>query len=412
MAGESAASDAGDGIGVAAAGDFAAGAVSDGSDSAEIGVVTAMRRTLGNSAAYGKRIPLTRHPRYNERLTNMRSITFLSVIVVLFAASVAPAEEIKIATYNVEVWNDSFAAHAATSQPIAKDPAGADLLRILRRENDEDNWEVAQTILDKNFDPDILVIQEGPDQSDLRFFNRRWMNDAYDTVQTLPSNTDRNQNLCVLMKKGFRILARKDQYHNEGDPGGGNSRGSRLFARGPVFLLVQSPGGKKFWVGTTHQKSKNPGIAPDASGKRPAENSPEVMAKKVEDSKWRNREAARTHQIIKEIEKAGPPDVILLGDMNDAVGMDDAEKQAGADSIATLVGPPADGLMLATQPLVDAKKFSFHNYDDTRYRELIDHVVVSKSMQPRIVEVKVVDDVPLARVASDHYPVMVKLKVD
>ena len=35
-----------------------------------------------------------------------------------------------------------------------------------------------------------------------------------------------------------------------------------------------------------------------------------------------------------------------------------------------------------------------------------------KSMQPRIVEVKVVDDVPFARVASDHSPVMVKLKVD
>ena len=45
-------------------------------------------------------------------------------------------------------------------------------------------------------------------------------------------------------------------------------------------------------------------------------------------------------------------------------------------------------------------------------RELIDHVIVTKSVQPRIVEVKVVDDVPFARVASDHYPVMLKLKLD
>src|SRR5688572_7926889 len=126
----------------------------------------------------------------------------LAAMLVLSLFPLARAEEIKIATYNVELWGDSFKAHEATSRPINKDPAGAELVRILRRENDEDNWEVAQTILDKNFDPDILVIQEGPDQADLRFFNKRWMNEAYETVQTLPSNTDRNQHLCVLMKKG------------------------------------------------------------------------------------------------------------------------------------------------------------------------------------------------------------------
>jgi hypothetical protein len=345
----------------------------------------------------------------------MRIVTLFTVVVVallVVATHVTRAEEIKIATYNVELWDESFSAHAASTQPIAKDPAGANLLRALRRENDEDNWEVAQTILDKNFDPDILLIQEGPDQSDLRFFNRRWMNDAYETVQSLPSNTDRNQHLCVFMKKDFKILARRDQYRNEADPGGGNARGNRLFARGPVFLLVQSPGGHKFWVGTTHQKSKNPGIQVEPGQKRPADNSPEVMAKRVEDTKWRNRESARTREIMKELEKSGPADVILLGDMNDAVGMDDAEQQAGADSIATLIGPPTDGLILATQPLADAKKISFHNYDDTRHRELIDHVIVTQSLQPRIVEVKVVDDVPFARVASDHYPVMIKIKAD
>ena len=346
----------------------------------------------------------------------MRSTTLITVVAVSLLAVAAPparGEEIKIATYNVEHWGDSFKAHEATTRPINKDPAGAELVRILRRENDEDNWEVAQTILDKKFDPDILVIQEGPDQADLRFFNRRWMNEAYETVQTLPSNTDRNQHLGVLMKKGFRILARRDQYRNEPDTAaGGNARGARLFARGPVFLLVQSPGGKKFWVGTTHQKSKNPGFFTEPGQKRPADNSPEVMAKRVEDTKWRNRESARTAQIMKELEKAGPADVILLGDMNDAVGMDPSEQQAGADGIATLLGAPGDGLVLATKPLVDAKKISFHNYDDTRHRELIDHVVVTKSVQPKIVEVKVVDDVPLARVASDHFPVMVRIKAE
>ena len=45
---------------------------------------------------------------------------------------------------------------------------------------------------------------------------------------------------------------------------------------------------------------------------------------------------------------------------------------AGGDAMAVLIGPPADGFVLSTQPLVDAKKISFHNYDDTRHRELID----------------------------------------
>jgi hypothetical protein len=299
----------------------------------------------------------------------------------------------------------------ASSQPASEELK--ELVDEEKKQNDEDNWEVAQVVLNPKFNPDILVIEEGPDQGDLRFFNKRWMNGAYETVIAFPSNTDRNQNLCLLLKPGYKILARKDNYRNEPDPGGGNARGARLFARGPAFALIQSPGGYRFWVGVTHQKSKNPGTVLDAAGKRVSgDNAPEVFHRRVDDTKWRNRESARTHEILKEIEKAGPGDVILLGDMNDAAGLDDAEKAAGGDSMAALIGPPADGFVLVTQPLIDAKKISFHNYDDTRHRELIDHVVATKSMKDQVVEVKIVDDVPLATVASDHYPVMVKIKAD
>jgi hypothetical protein len=308
------------------------------------------------------------------------------------------------------MWADSFAAHAAATQPIAGDPAGARLLRTLRRENDEDNWEVARVILNPRFNPDILVIQEGPDFSDLRFFNNRWMQQAYETVIVLPSNTDRDQHLCVLLKKEFRVLTRRDRYRHEPDPG--NARGGRLFARGPAFVLVEAPGGYKFWVGTTHQKSKNPGVVTDAAGKRLPDEAPQVLQKRIEDTKWRNREAARTHAIVKELEKAGPTDVILLGDLNDSVGLDDAERKAGADTIATLLGPADAGLVLATQPLADAKKISFHNYDDTRHRELIDHIILTRSMKSQVLDVRVIDDLPMAQVASDHYPVMITIKPD
>ena len=342
----------------------------------------------------------------------MKHRVILLCLGTLTLCACARAEEIKIATYNVEMWDDSFAAHAAATQPIAKDPAGAELLRKLRRENDEDNWEVAQVILDPRFSPDVLLVQEGPDQSDLRFFNNRWMQQAYQTVEVLPSNTNRNQHLCVMLKAGFKILQRRDRYRNEPDPAGANDRGNRLFARGPVFVLVQSPSGYKFWVGTTHQKSKNPGSITDAAGKRLPDDAPEVTQRRIDDTKWRNREAQRTHKIIKELEQAGPSDVILLGDMNDSPDLDDAEKSAGAETTALLVGPPSAGLLLLTKPLADAKKISFHNYGDTRHRAFIDHAVATSSMKGQVLEVKVMDDVPLARVASDHFPVMVKIKAD
>src|SRR5439155_13874166 len=203
------------------------------------------------------------------------------------------AEEITLATYNVELFDHHFMAHHASTQPIAKDPAAKEILEELRKKNDEDNWETAQVILDPKFNPDILVVEEACDQDDLRFFNRRWLNDAYETAITFPTNTDRHQNLDLLMKKDFKILERRDQYYLEPDPAGGNVRGNRLFARGPAFVKVQTPGGYVLWVGVTHMKSKNYGADAASTGSEA-----DVRKRRVEITQWRNREAVRTHQII------------------------------------------------------------------------------------------------------------------
>jgi hypothetical protein len=331
-------------------------------------------------------------------------------IVLLFLAVPASAEEIRIATYNIENFQTHFQAHRMTTQPINNDPVGKELVSELRKVNDEDNWEIAQVITDPKFNPDILVIEEGCDFSDLSYFNRQWLKEAYETVLVFPNNSGRVQNLCLLAKPGFKIVQKADKYYMDPDPAGGNERGARLFARGPAFVKVRSPGGYLFWVGVTHQKSKNVGAPPPGGGAGAGNaDAADTKAKQLEATNWRLREATRTHQIIKELEQAGPPDVMLLGDMNDDVGMDAAEKAAGADAIATLVGPVADGLVLATQPLVDAKKFSYGGYWRDRYRELIDHIVVTKSMKDQIEEVRIVDE-GLAKVASDHFPVMIRIK--
>jgi endonuclease/exonuclease/phosphatase family metal-dependent hydrolase len=319
----------------------------------------------------------------------------VACLLVLCSIQAARGEDIKVATYNVALWSTRFEGHrlqVTTRQ--SKEQVSEQMSEMITEEqaqNNEDNWEVAQVILDKSFDPDVLVVQEGCNQSDLSYFNKRWLNGAYDTVVQFPSNTDRDQHLDILLKPGFKILQRRDKYRDEKDPIG-NERGGKLFARGPVFCLIQSPGGYKFWVGVTHQKSKRDN--------------------NVANTEWRNRESKRTHEIIKELEKEGPNDVMLLGDMNDEYGLQEFEEKGGGDTVANLVGPPADGLILVTKKLADAKEFSFGGYWNTKYRSLIDHVLVTSGMKNQIQDVKVVKTPPLAPVASDHYPVMVTIKGD
>jgi hypothetical protein len=314
------------------------------------------------------------------------------LLVILLAPALASAEEIKVATYNVEHFAEHFYGRkfyrAATTMP--KDQKTEELKQLIdleRKHNDEDNWEVAQVISDRNFNPDVIVFEECCAQKDLEYFNSRWMRKAYETVIVFPGNSEHEQYVGLMAKPGFKIVERKDQYYEEPDSVG-NERGNRLFARGPAFCLIESPGGNRFWLGVTHQKSK--------------------YGNSVAVTEWRNREAKRTHAIMKELEQQGPQEVVLLGDMNDELGMQEFEDKGGGDSIAHLVGPPADGFELATKPLVDAGRISYGGYFVPMHRSFIDHIIVSKEMKPHVQEVKVMQ-APLARVASDHYPVYAKI---
>ncbi len=305
-------------------------------------------------------------------------------------ASSSP-DTITLATYNVEHFADHFRGFHMEQQAATRpaNPETKDLVDAIKRWNTENQWEIANVITDPAFSPDILCIEEGPEQSDLDFFNKRWLDSMYATVIVFPSNSQYHQTVDMLLKPGFKILDRKDRYYLEPDSAGQNKRGERLFARGPAFLRVQAPSGYTFWVGVTHQKSK--------SG-----NSLEV-------SQWRVREAKRTHEILKEL-RAIDPDVVLLGDMNDDLGPDEYESKpdSGGDSIAALVGPPSDGFLLATKPLADKKEISFHGYSNPKYRSLIDHAIVSPDVSSRLRSVQIFQN-QWTPVASDHLPVMLKI---
>jgi endonuclease/exonuclease/phosphatase family metal-dependent hydrolase len=347
------------------------------------------------------------------------------VLFLLCSVSRGADEVITLATYNVEHFNDHFYAFELSkklSKEKKEDPDIKEMLYQLRNKNDEDNWETALVI--DEIKPDILVIEEGCTQSNLEYFNKRWLGEAYQTVIQFPTNTgERNQHLDMLLKPGFKVLQKKDQYYLEKDPTP-NSRGDHLFARGPSFVLVQSPAGYKFWVGVTHQKSKRidfdreheQAMRKELSGQPKALIDERIKAAKTESGKsaaeWRNREAKRTHEIMKELAatgKEGSPDVILLGDMNDDLGMDEYEKLAGADAVETLVGPKEDNFFLATRALAEKGEISFGGYFRPDYRSFIDHVVTTPSLKDQISDVHVYRD-GVAKVSSDHYPVVVKLK--
>jgi endonuclease/exonuclease/phosphatase family metal-dependent hydrolase len=314
----------------------------------------------------------------------------LSALFVLCLSSLVLGERITLVSYNIENFRENFTGHRlaqrATTQP-AWPAEFMELIERKRREDNRANWIVSEVIRHPQVNADVLVIQESAGQEDLEFFNRRWLEGMYETVIVSPTNTDRDQHLSIMLKPGFKVIEQR-HFHETPDVDNVNPDSDRLFARGPSFVLIQSPGGYRFWMGNTHQKSKS--------------------GNSIEATRWRNAEAVATRQIIKQLRDDGPADVILMGDVNDAMGFQEFEHDGGGDTVANLVGPEEDGLRLLTLPLVQAGEISFSGYFNPRFRSLIDHAVATTALFERVSEVRIFRDA-LAPAASDHYPVVVTI---
>lgn len=300
---------------------------------------------------------------------------------------------IRIATWNIENWSDNFQAERDKKERPRPDNEWEDnAARQEGYQNDEDNWEIAQTILDENFLPDVLVFQEGAADSEVQSFKDKWLEGKYQRHIVFPGNSDRGQTLGMLLRPGLTVVETRDQYYKIPDSAEDiNPRSDFLFARGPAFVLLETEDGYRFWVGTTHQKSKGGNDVPT--------------------TRWRMGEAAKTHEIMKELAGEGARDVVLLGDMNDELGFQEFEQEAGGDVIATLVGDDRDGFELLTRDLALGGYISYTGYWRPNYRSFIDHIVVTPEMADQVEKVMVVDT-PWARVASDHLPVYVDVKPD
>ena len=322
----------------------------------------------------------------------MRHCPLTLLIVLLLAApalaqQTRPAGTVRLATWNIENWRDHFQSERDRNKR-AKTDEEKQALRAERYQNDEDNWEIAQTILDEAFLPDVLVFQEGAAEREVQSFKDKWLDGKYNRSLVFPGNSERGQTLGVLLRPGVEVVEVRDAFYEEPDlPEDVNPRSDRLFARGPAFVLLEK-GGYRFWVGTTHQKSKGGNDVPTTV--------------------WRQAEARRTNQIMRELaEESGVEDVYLLGDMNDEIGFQEYEQEAGGDVMAVL----GEGMTTATAGLAEAGAITFTGYWRDRYRSFIDHVVHTPAADANVVAVGVVDT-PWARVASDHAPVFVDVKPD
>jgi ribosomal protein S18 acetylase RimI-like enzyme len=200
----------------------------------------------------------------------------LNAALPLFALTVAlPAwgEEIRIATYNIEHFAEHFdtreLAKWAKTQPKSEELSA--MITEERNQDNEDNWEIAQVLLDPKVNADVVFIQEGCAQEDLEYFNKRWLKEAYKTVTVFPSNSGRNQEIGILLKPGFEVLETKADYYKEkdteskaflqkaGDDPESMSpavKENRLFARGPAFVKIKSPGGYVFWAARTTTRAR------------------------------------------------------------------------------------------------------------------------------------------------------------
>lgn len=289
----------------------------------------------------------------------------------------------RIMTYNIENWRNTFAPRKVmmTTQPGLPQNV-VEVLDNARRKADEENWEAARTVMDVQ--PDIWVFQEGCDADDLNYFNTQFLGGYFETVHIFKTNTERGQNTGILCRPGFKVLEFREDYHDEPDPKDENPIFDKLFARGPGFAKIQSPSGTQFWVGTNHGKSKS--------------------GNSVAVTKWRNAEARRTNEIINELSAKGPKHVFFLGDMNDELGTQEFEQEAGGSAIDLIAGKGNGELAVITKKLADSGAISYGGYRAGRHKSFIDHAFATPEAAKWVKNVNVFR-ADLADVASDHYPV-------
>lgn len=301
-------------------------------------------------------------------------------------------ETLRIATYNIEHFNEMF-----DQGLVSRDKRDWD--EFFR--DQEDLYEVAR-VINEQFDADILTVQECCQQNHLEYFNRKWLKNRYKTVKVFKGNSSRGQYLGILAKKGYELLEVRE-FHNEPDPvddpvvarmkkGSPMEEGNLLFSRGPGFAKFRTPGGRVIWVGVTHVKSR--------------------YGDKQAVTQWRVRETTRTRELCGELLAEGETNyLVMTGDFNDDIGQStEHEKALEIDAAGAMTaGTGRDKLVNLTARL-DPKVGTYHAQLKTQFEPTVfDLIFASPALADAVRSVQAVST-PLAAVASDHYPVVAEFR--
>lgn len=326
-----------------------------------------------NMVLTGFFITITTYTAQGINMTKFRAYIILLFFLIALPAADSSAETIKVATYNIENFSDMFDQHKLPS-------AQRDRTEYYR--DCEDIYEVARVITLPDFSPDIICIQEAPDQETLEIFNNEYLKGHYQFVRVFKGNSTSQQNLAMLAKPGFNAES-VDDYYKDTDPA--DSSGKKLlFSRGPAFVTFITPAHNRIIIGLTHIKSKA------------GDNAPMVLR--------RVRQITRLREICEHYIETNTY-VAVLGDFNDSFGKDNNEVKADTDALAeALAGKKL--LRSLTRPLQEQGLYSYHcQLKPIRYRSFLDHIFVSIPLFQNTSATTVITD-PIADVASDHWPVM------
>jgi endonuclease/exonuclease/phosphatase family metal-dependent hydrolase len=315
--------------------------------------------------------------------TTIKRITPVIIGIILFLFSVAgsaqspavPTEKFVLATWNIEHFMMMFDQEMMPERSRNETEYFRD---------EEDLYEIARTMNLEKMNADVVLIQEGPTQTMLELFNRKWLKGKYAYVKVFEGNTE-GQYLGMLAREGFKALEVR-VYDKDLNP----FNNKLLFSRGPGFVLMETPGGTKVWLGTTHAKSKT-------------DNSKGI-------TEWRIRELTRTREICGELVKEGKADYVLIGgDFNDDFGKDSFEQSLGQDAAEVMVqGTDSEKLICLDERILkeNPDAASYHcEIKPVKFRAFLDHYFVSPALADRLREIYIIED-PIAVVASDHLPLI------
>jgi len=286
----------------------------------------------------------------------------VAIAVVLVGSSMATAQQLRVACYNVENWFDVF------DDPYANDESTDVKTRA-------ELVQIAAAI--RELDADVVGFCELESEGALKGFVRELLPDmGYEYVAVSRTNSGRGIHIGIISRKPI-VSVTSYRFQTLSFPGADRTW---KFARDVPRFVIQASEDVQVHCFMVHFKSK-----------RDSSNDPNS-------NKWRRAEATRLWQIIDSLYEKNPETpVILMGDLNDT------PETVTLQVLQTpgVTGKPA--LVDITKGMPEEDRIT---YLREPYRSQIDYILTSPNLAENVVadSITILKDKQLLA-GSDHAPV-------